>query len=263
MFHLAAMLKAPWRPDFLSANAGGIENIASACAAAQSSPRLVVVSSLAAGGPVAIGEVRDEKSVSVPVSRYGRSKLAGERAARKLAKQVSMAFVRPPIVFGEGDKNSAGLFRLASRGLTVTATRGESPVSVIHAADLATALLVVAKNGERAAEAETAEGLYYATGAPPLDMIDFGRLIGDSMGKRVRALRLPKAVTLIAAASSEMIGRLRDQPRFLSIDKYREAVGGSWACSGSKLRELGFRAEPLENRIEQTIEGYRASGQLR
>ena len=262
VFHLAAMLKAPWRPDFLSANAGGIENIARACAEDPKPPRLVIVSSLAAGGPVEIGDVRDETMVSVPVSRYGRSKLAGERAARAFADDVSISIVRPPIVFGEGDASSLSLFRLAKRGVAISAGRGPSPVTVIHAADLATALLVTEKAGEHVSRDESGEGLYYATGAAPLEFAEFSEKIGEVMGRRVRRVRTPLAFTWLAAAASEAWGRLTDTPQFLSLDKYREATGGSWACSGSKLRELGFRAEPLEARIEQSIAGYRASGDL-
>ena len=264
VIHLAALLRAPWRDDFISANAGGIENIARACAESVAKPRLVIVSSLAAGGPVALGNVRDETMAPLPVSRYGRAKLAGERAARQFAETIEISIARPPIVVGEFDTNSLPLFRAAARGIVVSPIRGRSPVSVVHAADLACALVTIAETGERA-QVDTGDdhsGVYYTPGAPPLDMIDLGKMIGDTLGVTVRGLRLPKAVTWIAAAATESLGRITDKPRFLSLDKFREATGGSWACSGKKLESLGFAPIALEARLAQTAQWYRDEGKL-
>ena len=258
--HLAALLRAPWRDDFVSANAGGIENIARACAESPTPPVLVIVSSLAAGGPVELGATRDESMPAVPVSRYGRAKLAGERAARVFADRVPMTIVRPPIVFGEYDHNSLPLFRGAARGLVVAPVRGPAPVSVVHGRDLAAGLVLALEDGERATVTESAEGLYYAPGAAPLDFLDFSRAVGQATGRSVVGLRLPKAVTWLAAAATEGLGRLTRSPKFLSLDKFREATGGSWACSGDKLRGLGFEPAPLEQRLQQTADWYRDAG---
>ena len=43
-----------------------------------------------------------------PVSNYGKSKLAGEAAARKFAGQLPITIIRPPIVFGFGDDSLLG-----------------------------------------------------------------------------------------------------------------------------------------------------------
>ena len=262
VFHLAALLRAPWRRDFVGANAGGTENMAKACAGVV--PRLIIVSSLAAGGPVALGRIRDEWMPPVPVSQYGRTKLAGERAARRFADELSISIARPPIVIGEFDRNSLGLFRAAAHGIAVTPTREPAPVTVIHAADLAQALMRIASKGELATaeNGDDQSGVYYTPGAPALDMIELGQRIGQAMDIKVRGFRLPKRVTWLAAAATEAVGRLTNTPQFFGLDKYREATGGSWACSGQKLAEIGFSPMPLQARLEQTASWYQSQGLL-
>ena len=64
----------------------------------------IVVSSLAAAGPCAGDQPFLEGDSPAPVSAYGRSKLAGELAAARHAGEMEITIVRPPIVFGPGDR---------------------------------------------------------------------------------------------------------------------------------------------------------------
>lgn len=257
VIHLAALLKAPWKPDFHSANADGAGNIAAACAAAPRPPALVLVSSMAAGGPVTRGQTRTEPMPESPVSRYGRAKLAAERAARERAGDVPITIVRPPMVFGEHDAGSLPLFRAAARGVVVSPTREPFEITAVHARDLAVALVDAIESGERVSEAP-GSGIYYAPGTGRMTMIELGRAIGSAIGRSVLALRMPRAVTYAISGLAELRGRLLDRPSLLSLDKYREAVGGAWVCSGDKLRDqLDWRPGELGERLEQTVAWYR------
>ena len=66
-----------------------------------------MVSSLAAAGPSPADRLRTERDPPAPVSNYGRSKLAGEQYARAAAGRLPVTIVRPPIVIGAGDSDSA------------------------------------------------------------------------------------------------------------------------------------------------------------
>jgi nucleoside-diphosphate-sugar epimerase len=258
VIHLAALLKAAWKPDFHSANAEGTGNIAAACAAADRPPVLIVVSSLAAGGPVERGEVRTEEMAEIPVSRYGRAKLAAERAAIERGEGVEITVVRPPMVFGEHDMGSLPMFRAAARGIAVSPTRAPFEVCAVHARDLAVALVDAISGAERVG-AEPGSGVYYAPGTGRMDLADFGHAIGAALDRSVTSIRMPKLATWAISGLAELRARLFDQPSLLSLDKYREATGGAWVCSGAKLRDhLDWQPADFDRRLAETVAWYRA-----
>ena len=82
VYHLAGAIRARNAADFLRVNANGVSNMLRACRRRISPPTVVLVSSLAAAGP-STGRPRSEEDRATPVSHYGRSKLAGESAARR------------------------------------------------------------------------------------------------------------------------------------------------------------------------------------
>src|SRR6185503_7442638 len=88
--------------------------------------RFVHVSSLAAREP--------------NLSLYGDSKARSEQLV--MGSGLDWAVVRPPAVYGPGDKETLELFRMAKMGVMLMPPRGR--VSVIHADDLARLLLAVA-----------------------------------------------------------------------------------------------------------------------
>lgn len=112
VFHLAGCVKAIQPCRFYEINEQGTRNIAEVCAARTTPPVLIVVSSLAAAGPSSPERPRrEDDDPPRPVSHCGRSKLAGENAARQLADRVPTTIVRPPVVFGEGDPATCEIYR--------------------------------------------------------------------------------------------------------------------------------------------------------
>ena len=111
MFHVAGRVRALHQQQFTQDNVQGTRNIVSAAAAQEKPPVVVMVSSLAAGGPNQPGVPRRESDDDQPVSAYGKSKLAAERAAAELADRVPLSIVRPPIIFGPADPASLAIFR--------------------------------------------------------------------------------------------------------------------------------------------------------
>lgn len=269
VIHAAAMLKAPWRPQFVTANVGGTAALAAACAARLSPPALIVVSSLAAAGPSPDELPRDESMPPAPISIYGRVKLDAERAAAAVAAQLPVSLVRPPMVFGEGDRTSLMLFRNVRAGWHPLPGRRDHALSLIHAADLAELLCRVADAGERLpAHGDSADapgrGLYYACADETPTLSGLGVAIAAAMElPPPRTLRVPGALLRLAAVAGELRGRLTDTPQLLSLDKARELRAGPWLCSAAKAKAtLGFVPAPLASRLRQTVADQRRRGWL-
>jgi len=162
VYHLAGALTAMSREAFLAVNEAGTRNLAEACARTASSPILIILSSLAAAGPNPDDQPRNEQDPDAPVSKYGRSKLAGERAARESSTRVPLTIVRAPIVFGEWDRDVFKMFWLVKLGVHLIPVRPHQRYSLIHASDVANLLIHAAARGERAVAESAASGLYYA-----------------------------------------------------------------------------------------------------
>ena len=129
-------------------------------------------------------------------------------------------------------------------------------VSVIHASDLADALLKAARHGRRISpSSDSSTGIYFAAAEETPTYADLGRMIGQALGrKKTRVMRSPPALVWGISAANEMIAQLRRRPHILNLDKAREATAGSWSCSSDALRaDTGFRpASSLQQRLDET-----------
>jgi nucleoside-diphosphate-sugar epimerase len=269
VYHLAGLVKAVTRRQMMTVNEGGVHNLLTACAARTTPPVVVYVSSMAAVGPASGGEPRDESDPPAPVSHYGRSKRAGELVAQSLAHAVPITTIRPALVFGEGDKNSLAIFRpLARWGVHMIPGYVTRRISSIHAADLAELLILAAGRGRRLAPCgdrpkESGQGYYFAVTEDLPTYAEFGRMIGAAVGReKVIVFHHPPLLAWTAAAATQFTWRLRGRAAILNLDKVREALAGTWACSAARARdELDFKpAAPLFDRIRQTADWYRAQG---
>jgi nucleoside-diphosphate-sugar epimerase len=269
VFQLAGCLFARRRADFYRVNEDGVRNVAWACGQPASPPVLVMVSSLAAVGPSDGRQPRVESDPPAPVSHYGRSKRAGELAARAWAQQVPMTIVRPAIVFGESDLGMRLVFRpIARYGLHFVPSWGDHRVSLIHAEDLVHLLILASQRGKRLAgdggPAAAAQGCYFAACGEDPTYAELGRRIAAALDRRVWIVRGgPLCVWTIAGLGTAW-ARIRRSPACLNPDKAREALAGSWTCSPqSAADELGFApAAPLAQRLRQTACWYLANGWL-
>jgi nucleoside-diphosphate-sugar epimerase len=124
VIHVAGTIRAPSAAEFEKGNVTGTLAMLAA-ATAGGVQRFVHVSSLAAREP--------------KLSLYGASKAKAEELVH--SSGLDWAIVRPPAVYGPGDKETLELFRMAKLGLMLMPPMGR--VSVIHADDLARLLLAL------------------------------------------------------------------------------------------------------------------------
>jgi nucleoside-diphosphate-sugar epimerase len=256
VFHAAGVTKALRPADYMAANRDGVRNLLAACGRAAPRPRRVVlVSSLAAVGPARGGAPVDERTPPAPVSLYGRSKLAGERAARR-GGGVPLSVIRPCAVYGPRDRDMLLLFRQARAGWLPLLAGGTRALSLIHAADLADLAL-------RAAAAPT-PAVYMAADPTPYPLRRILRALAAATGRRPRVPRIPRGLAEAAVGLADLWNRARGRAALLNRDKLREACCPRWTCSAARaVRELGFRpGRTLEEGFAATAAWYRENGWL-
>lgn len=127
VIHVAGVISAP---DAAGFEAGNVTGTLALLAAATSAGlrRFVHVSSLAAREP--------------GLSLYGASKARAEELVR--SSGFDWAIVRPPAVYGPGDRETLDLFKAAKLGLVPLPPAGR--LSLIHADDLSRLLLALASS---------------------------------------------------------------------------------------------------------------------
>jgi dihydroflavonol-4-reductase len=271
VFHLGGLCAARSRGELFEINGEATGRLADACAAGDSPPVLVYVSSLAAAGPPPPGRpVRVEDDPFGPISNYGSSKLAGETALRRRAGRLPITIVQPGIVFGPHDDKMMTLYRMISRmGLHLPMGFRPVPLSLIHVDDLVSLLLAAGERGERLAAGEgaghDARGVYHACDDrehPTYGVL--GAKVARGLGRGLAVVPLPALPVYPVVAAVEWFWNLRGQASIISPDKLREATARSWAASAAKARRgLAFApAATLDERLRETGDWFRSNGLL-
>jgi nucleoside-diphosphate-sugar epimerase len=88
--------------------------------------------------------------------------------------------------------------------------------------------------------------------------------IGMAVGRPAQLIRLPNALTLVAAAACDIAGRMSGRPLPLNWWRYRELSAEGFVCRVDRLRErLGVVAAiDLTAGMRETAEWYRREGWL-
>jgi nucleoside-diphosphate-sugar epimerase len=259
VFHLAGATRAGGPKAFFAANEGGTRRLIEAMAAARIEVgRLVFVSSLAAVGPSQPNRPHDGEAEPRPLTAYGRSKLAAERAVRALPAS-RWVIVRPPAVYGPGDREFLRLFRLARRGVVPVMGRGDQKLSLIYAPDLADALVAAGTVGRAAG------GTYYVAHDEVVRAADLALAVAAAVGRaRVRLLRLRPSLVRPALWAWGRAAAAIGRPTLLTDEKLAELAAPAWTISNARAEgDLGWRpAHSLATGLERTAAWYRAEGWL-
>lgn len=256
--HMAAVTHARSDAEYERVNVAGTRGLLAAALARQPRPgRFVFLSSLAAAGPCTDGRAVGTADTPRPLTAYGRSKLAGERLLMQAADRIEVAILRAPAVYGPHDTDLYHFFRLAKYGVIPVPTGLPRRLQMVHAADLAAALV-------RAATAPAAAGVYHIAESRTYTWEEVGRLVGEAVGRRVRVVRVPAALVSGLAAASETAAGLVGRSSIFNRDKARELLAPGWLCETETARTvLGYEAGiPLAEGLRSTAQWYREQGWL-
>jgi nucleoside-diphosphate-sugar epimerase len=255
VYHIAALTGAGDERSLQVANLQGTASIADAAMAAGSVQRVVLVSSMAAGGPAELSRPCDGTDPDRPVTMYGRSKLASEQIIR--ACSVPWTILRPPTVYGPGDyHNLLAVFRAARRGFAPIFGDGSMPISVIHVTDLAHAVVIAAS------AADVVGKVFYVNHPEVTTSGGLVRAVAKAVGRDVRLIPLPRWLAHTALTFTGAWATLRNQQSILHPDKIHEFFQVAWTGNPQPfIAATGWQPEyDLERGLTQTAAWYRAQG---
>jgi uncharacterized protein YbjT (DUF2867 family) len=238
VIHIAGAINAPTRAEFEAVNAGGTATMIDAARKA-GVRRLIHFSSLAAREP--------------DLSAYGWSKMKSERLVA--ASGLNWTILRPPAVYGPGDRETLELFRMARRGVVALPPGGH--FSVIHVEDLCR--LVLALLDEPDTWGETYEPDDGRIGG--WEHRHFARTLGRLYGKRAATVAVPKPVMRLAAGLDRMVRRSKAK---LTPDRVRYYCHPDWVVTAER-RPPTHLWEPMVKTptgLKDTADWYRAEGWL-
>ena len=209
VIHIAGAISALDRDGYFQVNERGTKSIVEA-AIRSCVKRFVHISSLSAREP--------------QLSTYGASKLAGENVLDEVLTKISVVKLRPPAVYGPGDRATLPLIKALTQSLAFLPARADARFSLIYVDDLAR-IIVDAAMSDKTGVIELDDGA--------LQGHDWQELVGIAANleqKKITAIYLPKLLLVVAALFVELIAKLCGKPAMISREKINELYHGDWVA---------------------------------
>lgn len=239
--HCAGAVRGACADDFRRVNVEGVVRLVQAARALRPLPRFLLISSLAAREP--------------QLSHYAASKRAGEDALRTAAGGMPWTALRPPAVYGPGDRETLPLVRCMQRGFSPVFGQKGSRFSLIFVEDLAAAVCHLAASAPWSnACFEIHDGR--AGGYAWEELI---QTVSRVIRRPVRLIRIPILLLQAAAYGNLRVSRALGYAPMLTPGKVRELTHPDWVCTDAALRQASGWAPRflLEDGMRQTLQHLR------
>jgi nucleoside-diphosphate-sugar epimerase len=243
--HVAGAIKAVDATEFMKVNADGTRAVVEAARRAEVT-RFVHVSSLAAREPA--------------LSAYCASKAEAESIVAGSAGDMEWMCVRPPAVYGPGDRATLPLVQQLSRRHAILTGSHDQRISLLHVDDLARGLVAAAEGlveGGMVYEADDATPEGYNWG-------EVARAAGHSLGFTPRVHLLPRLIVQMAGIAGGIMARITGKAQILTAGKARELYHCDWVIKGVRLDATGHWQPRMkfDEGFADTLRWYKAHGWL-
>lgn len=213
--HCAGAVRGITEADFYQANVEAVARLAHLAASRNPAPRFLLMSSLAAREP--------------DLSPYAASKRLGEIALSKVADRLIWTALRPPAVYGPGDREMLPLLRLMLRGIAPVVGGKSARFSMLYVDDLADAVvkwLVSDSRENRIFELDDGHPGGYS-------WCEVVETVERLRGKGVVRARVPGPVLNLAARLNTMAASVIGYRPMFTLGKVRELRHPDWVCDNS------------------------------
>lgn len=209
VIYCAGSVRGRTAADFAAANIDGVNAMAQALRKSGNPPPLLLISSLAASRP--------------QLSDYANSKSRGEQVLACNAG-LPWTILRPPAVYGPGDKEMLPLLQWIRRGYTVHPGPREQRLSLLHVDDL-----VAAVETWLAAPHGCAQRIFAIDDGTP-GGYDWQGIAAAVSQRPARLVRIPRSLLNLAAGMNVLLSSIFGYAPMLTPGKVRELVQPEWLC---------------------------------
>jgi dihydroflavonol-4-reductase len=263
--NLAGVIKGLKQSDYEDTNVFGTLNLLKVITTHNPKiKRIILTSSLAGAGPGTKENPRceEEHCDSLDGDFYGTSKSKMEKAIKTYRARLPIVIIRPPSVFGPGDKASVTLYGLPKIGLKQIFTGKPRYYSLVYVEDLCRGIIKCLENPKAIGE------IFYFASDKPVDWGTLQEIIGvrcfnKKYGSLI-SLPLPDPILLMAGSILDVVGKITGEPQFLNRSKMIEGNSEGWVCKCDKAKNiLGWY--PQENPgsiVKKSYDWYAKNGWL-
>ena len=221
--HCAGAVRGITEEDFARVNVAGVARLVGVAAQMDRPPLFVSMSSLAAREP--------------HLSPYAASKRAGEDALAQAADGMRWIALRPPAVYGPGDREMLPLLLSMMRGIAPVLGSSDARFSMLYVEDLVSAVQhCLIANDDRCGIFTLHDG--HDGGYTWDDIVDAAVSV---RGKPIRRVQFPKGLLYGLAKISSRWAILRGTAPMLTPGKFRELTHSDWVCDNTAFsRTFGW-----------------------
>lgn len=235
--HCAGAVRGAVQMDFDRVNGDGVARLVAAAAEHKPVPRFLLISSLAAREP--------------QLSYYAASKLKGEKALACCPGNMCWGVLRPPAVYGPGDREMRPLFQWMFRGVGPLIGNDQNRLSLLYVEDLVEAVRYWLDKGTKPRRIyELHDG--HPSGYSWQEIID---VVARLRGKSIHRVNIPVSLVKSIASINYLAARVLGAMPMLTPGKVREITHPNWIAENCLFSgETGWspRVE-LEQGLRQTF----------
>ncbi len=217
--HCAGTVRGAHVHHFNRVNVEGVASLVRITREVADSPSFFLLSSLAAREP--------------HLSAYAASKKKGEQQLAFLAGNMPWVVLRPPAVYGPGDREILPLFRLMEKGVAPLVGDRRSRFSLLYVDDLSAAVCSFLKQpawSQSIYELHDGHGGGYSWDEV---IAVFSRL----RAKKLLKVQVPLSLLSVSAQVNQMLSPLLGKHPMLTPGKIRELKHLDWVCDNQVITE--------------------------
>ncbi|KYK26060.1 hypothetical protein AYK26_01275 [Euryarchaeota archaeon SM23-78] len=260
VFHLAGITRGISEKEFFQANVLPTKNLLEVLS--RKSPRLkrfIFSSSHAAAGPSRNMYHRKKESEEAnPVEHYGQSKLQAENVVKEYEQILPYTIVRPGGVYGPGDKDFLGIFKMAKSGINFYFGNKDKYISLIYVDNLVESMISASLSEK------TISKTYFLCNDEPVTWQNIHETIFKICGKERLTLNIPYKVLYFISNLGNIYSYSTKKTPLLNVQKVRLSKPKYWIASNENAKK-DFEYKDtisLEEGVRLTYEYYSRNNYL-